>query len=89
MDNFDIEPSYRIINDLDPALKIIFENPYKSLNSLDISIRIVENNLVFQIQCKPANSFNYLTYTSCHPPHTKSNISLSLAKRVVSIVTNN
>ena len=35
------------------------------------------------------NSFNYLTYTSCHPPHTKNNISLSLAKRIVSVVTNN
>ena len=89
LDNFDIEPFYRIINDLDPDLKIIFENPYKSLNFLDINIRIVENNLVFHIQSKPTNSFNYLTYTSCHPPPTKNNISLSLAKSVVSIVTNN
>ena len=30
-----------------------------------------------------------MTYTSCHPPHTKNNISLSLAKRIASIVTNN
>ena len=28
-------------------------------------------------------------FTSCHPPYTKNNISLSLAKSVVSIVTNN
>ena len=32
--------------------------------------------------------FHYLTYTSCHQPHTKNNISLSLAKRNVTIVTN-
>ena len=31
----------------------------------------------------------YLTYTSYHPPHTENNISLSLAKRNVIIVTNN
>ena len=30
-----------------------------------------------------------MTFTSCHPPHTKNNISLPLAKRIVSIVTNN
>ena len=50
---------------------------------------IVENNLVFRIYYKPTNSFNYLTYTSCHPPPTKNNISLPLAKHINSIVTNN
>ena len=43
---------------------------------------------MFDICYKPTSSFNYLTYTSCHPPHTKDNISLSLARRIVSIVTN-
>ena len=78
-----------MINNLAPDLKFIFENPSKSLNFLDINIQIVENNLVFDIHYKPTNSFNYLTYTSCHPPHTKNNISLSLAKRIISIVTYN
>ena len=54
-----------------------------------MNLQIVEYNLVFNIYYKPTNSFNYLTYTSCHPPHTKNNISLSLAKRIVAIVTNN
>ena len=78
-----------MINNLDPDLKFIFENPSKSLNFPDINLQIVENNLVFDIYYKPTNSFTYLTYTSCHPPHTKNNISLSLAKRIVSIVANN
>ena len=77
-----------MINNLVPDLKFIFESPPKSLNFLDINIRIVENNLAFDIHYKPKNSFNYLAYTSCHPPHTKKNVSLSLAKRTVSIVTN-
>ena len=72
--NFDIEPFYSMINNLDLGLKFIFENPAKSLNFLDINIRIVENNLVFDIHYKPTNSFNYLTYTSSHPPHIKNNI---------------
>ena len=78
-----------MINNLDPDLKFIFENPSKSLIFLDINLQIVENNLVFCIYYIPTNSFNYLTYTSCHPSHTKNNIPLSLAKRIVSIVTNN
>ena len=84
LENFDTEPLHNMINNLDPDLKFIFENLSKSLNLLDI-----EYNLVFNIYYKPTNSFNYLTYTSCHPPHTKNNISLSLAKRIVAIVTNN
>ena len=87
--NFDIDPFYSMINNLDTDLKFIFENPSKSLNFLDINIQIVESNLVFDIHCIPTNSFNYLTYTSCHLLHTKNNISLSLAKRLISIVTNN
>ena len=89
LDNFDIEPFYSMIYSLDSDLNFIFENPSKSLNFLDINIQITENNLVFDIHYKSTNSFNYLTYTSCHPLHTKNNTSLSLAKRLVSIVTNN
>ena len=67
-----------MINNLGPDLKFIFEKTSKSLNFLDIDIRIVEINLVLDIHYKPTNSFNYLTYTSCHPPHTK--LSLPTAK---------
>ena len=88
LDNFDIESFYSMINNLETDLKSIFENPSKSLNFLDINIRIVENNLVFDIHYQPTNWFNYLTCTTCHPPHTKNNISLSLAKRLVILVTN-
>ena len=91
LDNFEIEPFYRMNNNLDPDLRFIFKNLSKSLNFFDINIRIIENNLVFDIHYKPTNSFNYLTYASCHSPHpqhTKNNILLSSAKRIVSIVTN-
>ena len=89
LENFDIESFYSMINDLDPDLTFIFENPSKSLNFLDINTQIVKNNLVSDIHYKRINSFNYLTYKSCHPPQTKNNISLSLAKRTVSLVTIN
>ena len=59
------------------------------MNFLDIQLKIVNNTLVFDIYYKPTNSFNYLTYSSCHPSHTKNNIALSLAERIINIVTDN
>ena len=58
--NFDIEPFYRLINELDPDLKFIFEKLTTDLK-----------------------------YNSCYPSHTKNNISLSLARRIIRIVTDN
>ena len=87
LDNSDIQPFYSAINSLDHNLNFFLNS--KSLNFLGINIQIVENNLVFDIHYKPTNSFSYLTYTSYYPPHTENNISLSLAKRNVVIVTNN
>ena len=80
---------YKMINTLQPDLKLLFQNPSKFLNFLDINLQIVENSLVFDIYNKPTNSFNYLTYTSYHPLNTKNKTSLSLARCIFNIVTNN
>ena len=89
LENFNIKQFYDLINSLDEDLKFIFENPSRTLNFLDIQLKIVNDALVFDIYYKPTNSFNYLTYSSCHPSHTKNNIALSLAKRIINIVTDN
>ena len=89
LENFHIKQFYDLINSLDEDLKAIFENPSRTLNFLDIQLKIVNNTLVFDIYYKPTNSFNYFTYSSCHPSHTKNNIALSLATRIINIVTNN
>ena len=41
--NFDIEPFYKLINELDPDLKFIFEKLTTDINFLDINIKIVDN----------------------------------------------
>ena len=61
----------------------------KNINFLDINLKIINNKLHFDVYHKPTNSFSYLHYKSCHPPHTKNNIALSLARRIVRIVTDN
>ena len=89
LEHFDIKQFFDLINSLDEDLKFIFENPSRTLNFLDIQLKIVNNTLVFDIYYKPTNSFYYLTNSSCHPSHTKNNISLFLAKRIINIVTDN
>ena len=89
LETFDIKQFYDLNNNLNEDLKFIFKNSSKTLNFLDIQLKIINNTLVFDIYYKPTNFFNYLTYRSCHPSHTKNNILLSLAKRIVDIVTGN
>ena len=67
----------------------MLENPSRTLNFLDIQLKIINKTLVFDIYYKPTNSFNYLTYSSCYPSQTRNNIALSLAKRIINIGTDN
>ena len=87
--NFDIKPFYKLVNELDPDLKFIFEKLSTDINFLDIKIKIADNQLHFDIYHKPTNSLSYLKYDSCHPSHTKNKISLSLARRIIRIVIDN
>ena len=72
------------MNELDPDFQFIFEELTKNKNFLDINLNIINNKLHFDVYHKPTNNLK-----SCHPPHTKSNIALSLARRIVRIVTDN
>ena len=66
---------------------------FETLSNFTVFLYFVSNILVtivvFDIHYKSSNSSSYVTYTSSHPPRTKNNISLSLTKRIVSIVANN
>ena len=75
------------MNELDADLQFIFEEITKKISFLDINLKIINNKLHFDEYHKPTNSFSYLSNKSCHPPHTKNNIALSLARHIVRIVT--
>ena len=84
---FDIEKLYRIFDELDPALKFIFSEMARNANYLDIAVLIKENIMQTSVYHKPTDSFNYLHYESCHPRHTRDNIAVSLAKRIIRITS--
>ena len=69
--NFGGEPFYRLINELDSDLKFIFEKLTTDKYFLDISIKIVDNQLHFDIYHKPTNYFSYLnTIVAIHLTQT-------------------
>ena len=47
--NFDIEPFYILINELDSNLKFIFEKLTIDINYLGVNIKIIDNKLHFDI----------------------------------------
>ena len=77
------------MNGLDPHLQFIFEELTININFRDINLKIMNNKLNFDVYHKLSKYFSYLRYKSCHPPHTKINIALSLARRILQIVTYN
>lgn len=87
--DFDINLFYSVFEELDPDLKFIFSTLSAEMNFMDISFKVVDNKLTMDIYHKPTDSHNYLNYGSCHPCHTRDNIALSLAKRIVRIVSDN
>ena len=83
---FNIQDFYKIMNELDSDLQFTFEELNKNINFLDINLQIINDKLHFNVYHKPTNSFSYLHYKTCHLPHTKNNIALSLARCIVQIV---
>ena len=43
---FNIQDFYKIVNELDPDLKIIFEELTKNINFLDINLKIINNTCI-------------------------------------------
>ena len=90
LSEFDITQFYEVFSSLDDNLNFIFSELSNNVDFLDIHLNIDENgSLVMDVYHKPTDSHNYLNYTSCHPQHTRDNIALSLAKRIIRIVTEN
>ena len=69
-ESIDVSLLWELINCLDPDNKFIFENVSIAANFLDASCSITNDQLIFDIYQKPAHSFSYLHYRSCHPQYT-------------------
>ena len=89
LEGFDFKPLQSLFNDLDPNIHFIFSNLARESDFLDIHREIVDYEVKLDVFRKPTDSFNFLHFDSCHPLHTRNNIALSLAKRIVRITSHN
>ena len=81
---FNIQNFYKIKNETDADLQFIFEELATNIN-----LKTINSKLHFDVYRKPTNYFSCLHSKSCHPPYMKNNITLSVARRIVRIVTDN
>ena len=84
---YDVKPFQHGLNQMDENLEFIFEDLAEEQNYLDVNAKVDGYELKLDIYRKPTDSFNYLNYASCHPLHTRDNIALSLAKRIIRIAS--
>ena len=89
LEDFDPKPFQRLFNELDPNMRFIFSDLAKECDFLDVHSKVVGYEVELDVFRKPTDSFSFLHYESCHPVHTRNNIALSLAIRIVRIASHN
>ena len=89
LEDYDPKPFQSLFNELDPKTQFIFSLLSKESDFLDIHKKVVDYEVELDVFRKPTDAFNFLHYNSCHPKHTRNNIALSLAKRIVRISSHN
>jgi hypothetical protein len=76
------------LNNCNPSIKFTMEASKKSVNFLDTTVKIIDQQLVTDLYCKPTDAHNYLLYSSAHPRSCKQSIPYSQFLRVRRICTN-
>ena len=74
-------------NSLHPKIQFTMEVSEKEVSFLDVLIKLQEGFISTDIYFKPTDTHLYLKFKSCHPKHTKINISFCLASSVMTIVS--
>jgi hypothetical protein len=62
------------MNDCHPTIKFTMEASKNSVNFLDTTVQLINNQLHTDLFCKPTDSHNYLLYSSAHPRKCKDSI---------------
>ena len=84
----DPDPFVKWLNEQHPSIKFTMERYTEGLAFLDTWITKTENELMTTVYTKPTDTKQYLTPSSCHPPHTFRSIPYSQALRLQRICTN-
>ena len=55
-------------------LRLTYVSSKKEIPFLDCKVNLFENKLTTDLYVRPADTYQYLDYTSSHPEHTKKSI---------------
>ena len=70
------------LNSFHPNLRFTNKHSRKSLNFLDVIVKIQQCEFVTDLYCKSTDGHQYLHFDSCHTSHTKTSIVYSQALRM-------
>ena len=85
-DRYEISDFHNILNSLHKDINFTVDKNKHTLPFLDIQVNLPNNEINTDVYYKSTDTHQYLSYKSCHPRHTKTNISYSLARRICTIV---
>ena len=72
---------HQLANNVNKHIKLDLRHSTKSIEFLDVEVRIKGDSLCTDVYTKPTDTKAYLHFTSDHPEHTKSGIPSGLAMR--------
>ena len=73
---------HRRLNSFHLNLRFTLERSRKSMNFLDVIVKIQQAEFVTDLYCKSTDGHQYLHFDSCHASHTKTSIVYSEALRM-------
>jgi hypothetical protein len=82
-----LQEFFKHINSYNPSIKFTMEASTKSVNFLDTTVSIVDNQIKTDLYSKPTDAHNYLLFSSAHPRSCKQSIPYSQFLRVRRICT--
>ena len=77
------------LNEFHPTIKFTAERSQKSINFLDVTVSLIDDQIETDLYIKPTDSHQYLHSSLCHPYHCKKSIPYNQALRLNWICSKN
>ena len=84
-----LETFLKNLNEFHPNLRFTSEKSKTSVNFLDLTINLVDQELETNLYCKPTDCHQFLDFNSAHPIHIKKSIVYSQGLRIKRLCSSN
>ena len=84
-----LETFLKNLNEFHPNLRFTSEKSKTSVNFLDLTINLADQELETNLYCKPTDCHQFLDFNSAHPIHIKKSIVYSQGLRIKRLCSSN